>query len=152
MRDDVLRLKEDLCHFAVDMAKDGVDPRNVEAISAAVVGAEKILKMAVLEMELEDDGGYSGGRDRGGRYTVHGVYGDCDDYEDGDSWKRDSRGRYSRGRPMDGESYGRHWVRGHYSRDDGKRDMGEAMRRMLDDASPEERKAMERMLANMERA
>lgn len=148
MRDDLLRVKEDLCHFAVDMAKDGVDPRNVEAISSAVVGAEKILKMEVLEMELDEDGGCSGGRDRGGKYTVHGTYGDCYDYDEGDSWRRDSRGRYSRG----GDSYGRHWVRGHYSRDDGKRDMTEKIREMLSDATPEERKAMERMLSNMERA
>lgn len=139
MRDDILRVKEDLCHFAVDTAKEGVDHRNVEAISAAVVGAEKILKMAVLEMELYGENGYSGGRDRGGKYTVHGTYGDC--YEDGDSYTRPYR-----------ESYGRHWVRGHYSREDGRRDMTAKMRDMLEEASPEERKAMERMLQNMERA
>lgn len=140
MRDDLLRVKEDLCHYAVDMAKDGVNPRNVESISAAVVGAEKVLKMAVLEEELDGMGGYSGGRDRGGKYTVHGTYGDC--YDEGDSWRRDGRG----------DSYGRHWVRGHYSRDDGRRDMTAKWREMLEDASPEERKTMERMLSNMERA
>lgn len=158
MRDDIMRVKEDFCHFLAEMSRDGINPGNVEMLSAAAVGAEKIMKMAVLEEELMGGGGYS----QEGRYSGDGGY--SGGYDDGDSYRRgrDSRGRYTRdgGYSMDnsgysnegGNSYGRHWVRGHYSRDNEKQHMIEQMRRMAEQASPEERKVIEKTIRNMEQA
>lgn len=145
------RAAEDFERFFEEVTEDGIHPHNIEMAYWAIVGYEKALKSCVL-LEQMEDGGHS--RD-GGRYTVQGEYsrdggGYSGSYESGDSYRRrDSRGRYTR----DGsESYGRHWVRGHYSRDDGKEDMMGRMRRMMEEANPEERKSMERMLKNMENA
>jgi len=143
---------EDFKRFYHEITEGGIHPHNIEMAYWAMVGHEKALKSCILEEQMEE--GHSGGR---GRYTVRGEYsrdgGYYGDYEDGDSYRRrDDRGRYTRdgGYSQDmGESYGRHWVRGHYSRDDGKNDMMERIRRMMEGADPEERKAAERMIRNM---
>lgn len=143
---------EDFKRFYHEITEDGIHPHNIEMAYWAMVGHEKALKSCILEEQMEE--GHSGGR---GRYTVRGEYsrdgGYYGDYEDGDSYRRrDDRGRYTRdgGYSQDmGDSYGRHWVRGHYSRDDGKNDMMERIRRMMEGADPEERKAAERMIRNM---
>ena len=155
------RAAEDFERFFEEITEDGIHPHNIEMAYWAIVGYEKALKSCVLIEQMEE--GHS--REGGGRYTVQGEYsrdgGYSGSYENGDSYRRrDSRGRYTRdgGSSMDnrgysgGESHGRHWVRGHYSRDDGKEDMMGRMRRMMEEASPEERKTMERMLKNMENA
>lgn len=141
------KVKENFYRFLEEVAGDRIDERNIEMAYMAAVGYEKVLKACVLEEEMED--GYSGSR---GRYTVRGEYygdgGYSGDYERGDSYRRDSRGRYT----GDGDGYGRNWVRGHYSRDDGREDMMGRMRRMMDEASPEDRMKMERMMRDMEHA
>lgn len=141
-----------------EVTEEGIHPHNLEMAYMAMVGYEKALKSCLLKEQLEEDG-YSGGR---GRYTVRGEYsrdgGYSGGYEDGDSYRRrGADGRYTRdggysqdGYSMDGYS-GRHWVRGHYSRD-GKGDMMDRMRRMMEEASPEEREKMSRMMRNMEQA
>lgn len=149
------RAEEGFRRFLEEVTADGVHEHNVEHAYMAAVGYEKILKACVLEEQLEESG-YSGNR---GRYTARGEYsrdgGYSGGYDDGDSYRRrDSGGRYTRDGGYSGEddSYGRHWVRGHYSRDDGREDMMGRMRRMMEGADPEERKTMERMLRNMENA
>lgn len=139
---------EDFKRFFEDVTADGIHPHNIEMAYMAIVGHEKALKSCILAEQIEEEG-YSGGR---GRYTVRGEYsrdgGYSGGYEDGDSYRRrGADGRYTRD---DGYS-GRHYVRGHYSRD-GKGDMMERMRRMMEDASPEEREKMSRMMRNMEQA
>lgn len=150
---------EDFKRFYEEITAEGLHPHNIEMAYWAMVGHEKALKSCILQEQMEEEGGYSGNR---GRYTVRGEYsrgGYSGHYDDGDSYRRrDDRGRYTRdgGRSMDGgysgdeESYGRHWVRGHYSRDEGRSDMVERIRRMMEGADPEERKAAERMIRNME--
>ena len=143
---------EDFKRFYNEITEDGIHPHNIEMAYWAMVGHEKALKSYILEEQMEE--GHSGGR---GRYTVRGDYtrdgGYSGGYEEGDSYRRrDDRGRYTRdgGYSQDMEdSYGRHWVRGHYSRDDGRSDMTERIRRMMEGADPEERKAAERMIRNM---
>lgn len=135
------------------------DPDTLKTlISQCAIRKEDAQILYMVHIEQHDqyymEEGHSGGR---GRYTVRGEYsrdgGYYGDYEDGDSYRRrDDRGRYTRdgGYSQDmGDSYGRHWVRGHYSRDDGKNDMMERIRRMMEGADPEERKAAERMIRNM---
>jgi hypothetical protein len=144
---------EEFKRFFDEVTAEGIHPHNIEMAYMAMVGHEKALKSCILEEQIEEEG-YSGGR---GRYTVRGEYsrdgGYSGGYEDGDSYRRrDSMGRYTRdGYPMEDGYSGRHWVRGHYSRD-GKGDMMDRMRRMMEEASPEEREKMSRMMRNMEQA
>ncbi len=168
MRDDIMRIKEDLCHFMADAAKEGIGPHNVEMISAAAVGAEKIMKMAVLEEELMGEGGYSGrGYSQEGGYSGEDGY--SGGYDDGESYRRgrDSRGRFTRrggysrdggysgeggysqaGGYSQGGSYG--GGNYNYSRNNEKQNMIQQMRRMAEQAGPEEKKTIERMIRNLE--
>lgn len=143
---------EDFKRFFEEVTADGIHPHNIEMAYMAMVGHEKALKSCILAEQIEEEG-YSGRR---GRYTVYGSYDGHmpENYDDGDSYRRrGADGRYTRdgGYSMDDGYSGRHWVRGHYSRD-GKGDMMERMRRMMEDASPEEREKMSRMMRNMEQA
>ncbi len=157
MRDDIMRVKEDFCHFLAEMSRDGINPGNVEMLSAAAVGAEKIMKMAVLEEELME-GGYSG---RG--YSQEGGY--SGGYDDEDSYRRgrDSRGRFTRREGYSGEmgysqaggySQGGSYGGGNYnySRNNEKQNMIQQMRRMAEQAGPEERKVIEKTIRNLEQA
>ncbi len=160
MRDDIMRVKEDFCHFLVEMSRDGINPGNVEMLSAAAVGAEKIMKMAVLEEELM--GGYSGaGYSQEGGYS--GEEGYSGGYDDGDSYRRgrDSRGRYTRRGGYSGDGgysqTGGYSQRGsygggnyNYTRNNEKQNMIQQMRRMAEQAGPEEKKTIERMIRNLE--
>lgn len=145
---------EDFRRFFEEVTAEGIHPHNIEMAYMAMVGHEKALKSCILAEQIEEEG-YSSRR---GRYTVQGEYtrdgGYSGGYEDGDSYRRrGADGRYTRdgGYSMDDGYSGRHYVRGHYSRD-GKGDMMERMRRMMEDASPEEREKMSRMMRNIEQA
>jgi hypothetical protein len=91
--------------------------------------------------------------------------------EDGEySERRDSRGRYSRADGMGGgmgysrEGYayddggssyarrGMHYVRGHYSRDDGKDHMLHELGEMMEGADGEQRRILERAMQEIRRA
>lgn len=71
----------------------------------------------LYKIEMLADGEYSGRRYSGNdrMWTAQGSYGD-------DSY---------------GDSYGRHWVRGHYSRDDAKNSMIERLEAMMNSATSE---------------
>lgn len=163
MRDDIMRIKEDLCHFMADAAKEGIGPHNVEMISAAAVGAEKIMKMAVLEEEMMGEGGYSGrGYSQEGGYSGEDGY--SGGYDDGDSYRRgrDYRGRLTRRGYSNEGGYsgeGGYSQRGsyggwnyNYARNNEKQNMIQQMRRMAEQAGPEEKKVIEKTIRNLEQA
>ena len=102
-------LKRMICTELEEIAQKGeMSAGDLDTVYKLIVSKEKLLRID----ELEDKLGYS---------------------EDGRRW------RYSRdGEPDRGSSYGRHYVRGHYSRDgrysrdEGKAQLAEQIRDMVD--------------------
>lgn len=143
MDEKLRRLKKNLCKELGEYAERGVTAGNINAIYQMAVAAEKIMKMEVLEMELDDgesrdggmwraEGGYSGRR----RYSRDGgSYGD----EYGEEGSYTNRGG-NRGRGRE------------YSRDDGKHHIVEKMEDMMDDMKdPGERETLKKCIAMLER-
>lgn len=141
MDEKLRRLQKSLCKELAEYSERGISAGNINAIYQMAVAAEKLMKMEVLEMELDDgesrdggmwraEGGYSGRR----RYSRDGgSYGD----EYGDEGSYTNRGG-NRGR----------W-RG-YSRDDGKHHMIEKMEDMMEETkSPEEREELKKCIARL---
>lgn len=97
---------EDFERFYNEIAAEGINPHNIEMAYYAAVGHEKALKSCILKEQLEEEmgGGYSrdGMSSRG--YSREGGYSSRRGYsrdgmpydEGGDSYRRDSMGRYSR--------------------------------------------------------
>lgn len=129
-------LKKMLCEELDKIAEKG--ELSAGSLETAHKLTDTIKNIDKIEM-LEDDGGYSERhRDSMGRYARHG----------GD-WE--ARGRYD----DDGASYGRrgeHYVRGHYSREEGKERMMRSFGELMEDASPEQRKIIERAMNELKRA
>lgn len=102
-------LKRMICAELEEIAQKGeMSAGDLDAVYKLIVSKEKLLRIDELEEKL----GYS---------------------EDGRRW------RYSRdGEPDSGSSYGRHYVRGHYSRDgrysrdEGKAQLADQIRDMVD--------------------
>lgn len=70
-----------------------------------------------------------------------------DGYSRTGEWEADMRGRYGRG-----DSYrARHYVRGHYSREDGKERMLEKIDRLMQDAPDRDRDILRRCKEQLER-
>lgn len=93
------------------------------------------------KIERMEDNGYSERRDSMGRYARDGGW--------------EARGNYSRGYDEGGASYarnGEHYVRGHYSREDGKERMMRSFGDLMEDASPEQRKIIERAMEELKKA
>lgn len=141
MDEKLRRLQKNLCKELAEYSERGVSAGNINAIYQMAVAAEKLMKMEVLEMELDDgesrdggmwraEGGYSGRR----RYSHDGgSY--RDDY--GDEGSYTNRGG-NRGRVRE------------YSRDDGKHHMIEKMEDMMEEAkSPEEREELKKCIARL---
>lgn len=141
MDEKLRRLQKNLCKELAEYSERGISAGNINAIYQMAVAAEKLMKMEVLEMELDDgesrdggmwraEGGYSGRR----RYSRDGgSYGD----EYGEEGSYTNRGG-NRGRG-----------RG-YSRDDGKHHMIEKMEDMMEEAkSPEEREELKKCIARL---
>ena len=147
---ELMRIKEDVCEEALKLTERGVNPRDLEPLYYMIEIMKGVLKIAVLEEEL--DGGYS---QRRGYRTTDGMY----PMDDGYSGRRDSRGRYSRdsGESYDsydsGNSYarrGEHYVRGHYSRDEGMDHLKREMERLADEAQdPKVRESIKRIMKQM---
>lgn len=147
---ELMRIKEDVCEEALKLTERGVNPRDLEPLYYMIEIMKGVLKIAVLEEEL--DGGYS---QRRGYRTTDGMY----PMDDGYSGRRDSRGRYSRdsGESYDsydsGNSYarrGEHYVRGHYSRDEGMDHLKREMERLEDEAQdPKVRESIKRIMKQM---
>lgn len=129
------------------VAKGKLTAGDLETLHKLSDTVKNFLKIEMLEGE-GDDGEYS---ER--RYSRDGgMY----------SERRDSRGRYSRdggweargnygGHSYDdgGSSYanrGKHYVRGHYSRAEGKESMLHELGMLMEDADEHERRALERAM------
>lgn len=147
MDEKLRRLKKNICKELGEYAERGVTAGNINAIYQMAVAAEKIMKMEVLEMELEEgysedggmwraEGGYSGRRGNsreGGYERGGGSYGDYYGEE----------GSYTRV----GGNRGRSRV---YSRDDGKHHMIEKMEDMMEEAkNPEEREELKKCIERL---
>lgn len=141
MDEKLRRLQKNLCKELAEYSERGVSAGNINAIYQMAVAAEKLMKMEVLEMELDDgesrdggmwraEGGYSGRR----RYSRDvGSYGD-DYVEEGSYTNRG--GNRGRGRE--------------YSRDDSKHHMIEKMEDMMEETkSPEEREELKKCIARL---
>ena len=67
------------------------------------------------------------------------------DWEAKDNYSRDEM------RTLPNVSYGRHWVRGHYSRDDFKSHSARRLKEIAEMADTNERRAIEKAIAEIER-
>lgn len=143
MEEKLRRLKKNICKELEEYADRGISAGNINAIYQMAVAAEKIMKMEVLEMELEE-GGYS---QDGGMWRAEGGYSgrrrysrDESSYDDGN----DGEGSYARRRGN--RARGRE-----YSRDDGKHHMIEKMEDMMEETkSPEEREMLKKCISQLE--
>lgn len=128
-------LRAMLCKELDEIAEKGeLSAGSLETAHKLTDTIKNIDKIAMLE----DDGYSERHRDGMGRYSRHGG-----------GWE--ARGRYD----DDGASYGRrgeHYVRGHYSRADGKERMMRSFGDLMEDASPEQRKIIERAMEELKRA
>lgn len=136
-------LRETLCCELEELADKGeLNTGDLDVIHKLTDTIKNTYKIEMLE-----DGGYS--RDR---------------YSRGGEWEADMRGSYGRG-----NSYGKHYVRGHYSRDggdgghsqrrdgysrtDSREEMMEHLQTMYENAGNEkEREALRRCLEQMNQA
>ena len=120
-------LKDMLCEELDEIGKKGeMSAGDLETIHKLTDTIKNIDKIAMLE-----DGGYSR---------------DADYPRDGD-WSANMRGNYGRG-----NSYARrgsHYVRGHYSRDDGREAIVQRMEEMLRDAEGRDRETFQRCIELM---
>ncbi len=153
MDEKLRRLKKNICKELGEYAERGVTAGNINAIYQMAVAAEKIMKMEVLEMELDEgysedggmwraEGGYSGrrGGGRGGGNSRDGSY-ERGGGSYGDSYGEE--GSYARGGGNRGRSRG-------YSRDDGKHHMIEKMEDMMEEAkNPEEREELKKCIERL---
>lgn len=114
---------------------------------------KNLLKIEMLEAEDED--GYS---ERGRRRDSMGRYSRDDgmDYSRGHGGNWEAQGSYN-GHSYDegGSSYanrGQHYVRGHYSREDGKEHMMRTFGELMDGADPEQRRIIQRAMDELRKA
>lgn len=135
MNHELKKVKEQLCDMAVRLSEQGVS-RNLEGIYMAVVAAEKIEKMKVLEEGSEKEyserrGGYS--RDSGNSERGRSSYdSDGGSYRGGNSY--DGGGSSYDG----GNSYGN---------DHGKDHMIRSLERLMDETrTPEDREAIKKFI------
>lgn len=144
-------LKEMLCEEIDKIAKKGeLTAGSLETVHKLTDTVKNIDKILMLE---EDEGGYSERRDSRGRYSRD----DGMDYRNGRGGNWNAQGSYGGGNSYDdgGSSYanrGKHYVRGHYSRDDGKDRMMHTFGELMEDANPEQRRIIERAMNELRNA
>lgn len=127
-------LKEMVCRELDEIAEKGqLSAGDLDAVHKLVVTKEKLLRIE----ELEQDLGYS----QEGDWRASGTY------------SRDGGNMQSYGHGGGRNSYGRHYVRGHYSRNgysmaEAKEDIRERMQSMVDDPNitQADRQTMQRAL------
>ncbi len=153
MHKKIMEIKEMLCEEMIKEAEHGINPGNLEPIYMMAVAAEKIMKMGVLEEELDD--GYS---ERRGYSREGGYSGERYSREGGYSGERYSRDGYSQegGNSYDGgSSYARRggqYMRNRYSRDSEMDNMKEKVKRMMEESrNPQEKEAYKRCLEEIEK-
>ena len=138
-------LKEMLCR-EIDMISERgeLDGRDVEMLFKLTTILKNIDKVMPMDEYSRDGGGYSQRR----RYSRDGV-----GYSQGGDWE--ARGRYEHSYDEGGNSYanrGQHYVRGHYSRDDGKEEMIQKMEKMMNEVSGEQRETIRRAVEELRNA
>lgn len=120
-------LKDMLCDELDEIAKKGeMSAGDLETVHKLTDTIKNIYKIVMLK-----DTGYSGDED----YS-----------RDGD-WTANMRGNYGRG-----SSYARrgtHYVRGHYSRDDGRDSLIDRMENLMRDADTKDRETIQRCIDMM---
>lgn len=120
-------LKDMLCDELDEIGKKGeMSAGDLETVHKLTDTIKNIDKITMLE-----EGGYS--RD--------------EDYSRDGDWSANMRGNYGRG-----SSYARrgsHYVRGHYSRDDGREAIVQRMEEMLRDAEGRDRETIQRCIELM---
>lgn len=125
MLDKLNHLKDEMCEELMELTdKKNRSPGDVEMIGEIVD--------IILDIHRIED------------YCEHG------DYSHAGEWEADMRGNYGRTENYNrGNSYanrGRHYVRGHYSRGDGRERMTSDIENMMQDATGAERDAYKRAL------
>lgn len=140
-------LKDMLCLQLEDLKADAkkrgdITPTLLDAIHKVTDTIKNIDK---IEMLSEDDD-YSEARGR--RYSRDGEWEAYGEYSG-----RNGRDMMMGGRDYDGgNSYRRHYVRGHYSRDDAKKEMMEELHEAMRKAETEkEKEVIRRTIENLER-
>lgn len=147
-------LKDMLCKEIDKIAKKGeLTAGSLETVHKLTDTVKNIDKIMMLEYEgYSERGGYSQRRDSRGRYSRD----DGMDYSrNGGMWN--AQGSYGGGHAYDdgGSSYarrGEHYVRGHYSRDDGKDRMLHELGEMMEGADHEQRRILERAMKEIRNA
>lgn len=135
-------LREMLCREIDEISEGGdLNPRDVEMLyklTTILKNIEKVMPMD--EYSREGGGGYSQRR----RYYSRDGGGD---------WE--ASGRYGHGYDEGGNSYasrGQHYVRGHYSREDGKEEMVKKMEQLMHKASGEDRETIRKAMEELRNA
>lgn len=144
-------LREMLCRELDKIAKKGeLTAGGLEMTHKLTDTIKNIDKIMMLE---EEDGGYSERRDSMGRYSRDdGRH--SRNYDDGSSYRSRRgthyvRGHYSRD---DGMGGGMREMRGRYSRGDGKDQMLHELGEMMEDADENQRHILERAMQEIRRA
>lgn len=89
------RLKENLCEFIAQIGMEEINERNLEAFGMAVDAYKDLVKTEYMECELQESRGRT--NRYGGEYSERRYSRGEPRYDDGgDSYKRDSMGRYTR--------------------------------------------------------
>lgn len=144
--EDMRKLKDMLCRELDEFSRrDSIESYDLDTIHKLTDTIKNLDKIEMLE-----DGGYSqarGGGNRGGMRN-YAREGGGNSYADGNSYGyEDSFGDndgYSQARR------GQHYVRGHYSRDDGRDDMVNRLEEMMSRVSSDrDREEIRRMIERM---
>lgn len=147
-------LKEMLCEELEKIAKKReLSAGSLETVHKLTDTIKNIDKILMLE---EDDEGYSERgrhRDSMGRYSRE----DGMDHSRGHGGNWNAQGSYDAGHSYDEDgsshaSRGQHYVRGHYSRDDGKDRMMHTFGELMEGANPEQRRIIERAMQELRNA
>lgn len=137
-KEALYELKEMLCRELEGyLAKGELSAGDLEPICKMTKAIKNLCKILMME---EGDRGREDGYSRDG-------YGRSNDYSRDGEWSANMRGNY--GRESSYARTGQHYVRGHYSRDDGRQRMIEQVRRMMDEADGEDRENIRRCMETL---
>ena len=133
-KEALYELKEMLCRELEEyLAKGELSAGDLEPIYKITKSVKNLCEILMME--------------EGGRGYSRDGYGRNNDYSRDGEWSANMRGNY--GRENSYARTGQHYVRGHYSRDDGRQRMIEQVRRMMDEADGEDRENIRRCLETL---
>lgn len=123
-KETLYTLKDMLCRELEEYPEKGeLSHGDLDPIFKMTSSIKNLCK--ILMMEDSRDGGYG-----------------KDGYSRDGEWATNMRGNY--GRDSSYARTGQHYVRGHYSRDEGRQQMIDQVRRMMDETDGEDREAVRR--------